>query len=54
MLKNKVKPKKGFCYVSCVNLETRKREHFKVAESVYVYIRQLEHETVRREETLDA
>ena len=47
-------PSKGSWYLSCFDLETREKAHFKVAESVYVYIRQLEHETVRREETLDA
>ena len=37
-------------YLSCFDLLTRKRAHFEVSESVYVYVRQLEHKIARLEE----
>lgn len=29
-------------FISCYNIDTKELEHFKVPESVYVYIKQLE------------
>ena len=41
---------KGSYYLSCFDLLTRNRAHFEVSESVYVYVRQLEHKIARLEE----
>jgi len=40
MLSNKIK--RGTFYINCYNIETNKRKHFKVPESIYIYIKQLE------------
>lgn len=50
MKEKTIQPSKGSCYLSCFDLLTRKRAHFEVSESVYVYVRQLEHKIARLEE----